>query len=64
MMNVHTDHSVIKNSTCDDCGRKGPGTEYYSMGSPVYFACNSCAPKHFERQARKDIDRWLNGEDL
>lgn len=64
MMNVHTDHSVIKTSKCDDCGAHGIGTEYHSMGSPVYFACKACEPKHFDMQARKDIDRWLSGEEL
>lgn len=66
MMNKETkmsisDSSTIRTSTCDDCGRRGPGTEFFSHGEPVYFACRTCEPKAFERRARTDIDRWLIG---
>lgn len=55
------DSIEIATSTCDDCGRKGPGVEFYTYGAPVYFACKHCEPKSFEKAARKDIDSWLNG---
>lgn len=61
MSNYEHDSFKISTSTCDDCGRKGPGTEYFSHGASVYFTCKHCEPKHFERTARRDIDTWLNG---
>lgn len=59
--NIMTESTVIKTSTCDDCGRHGPGTEFLNDGHPVYFVCKGCEPKPFERRARADIDRWLTG---
>ena len=55
------DNMIISTSTCDDCGRRGPGIEYIDHGLSVYFTCKACEPKTFERAARKDIDRWLDG---
>ena len=60
-METKTDTMSITTSTCDDCGRRGPGIEYTSCGAPVYFTCRHCEPKTFERTARADIDAWLSG---
>ena len=53
--------SKIKTSTCDDCGRKGPGVERTHSGHAVTFVCRHCEPVEFEKKARIDIDRWLTG---
>lgn len=59
----NTDSSTLRisTSTCDDCGRRGPGVEYFDHGAPVYFTCKACEPRTFEKVARNDIDAWLNG---
>lgn len=59
-----TENTVIKTSTCDDCGRHGPGTEFLNDGHAVYFVCKGCEPKPFEKRARRDIDHWLSGGSL
>lgn len=56
-----SDFSTIKTSTCDDCGRKGPGVEHIHSGQAVLFVCRHCEPVEFEKKARTDIDRWLSG---
>lgn len=61
MNKTDSDELRISTSTCDDCGRRGPGVEYYSHSAPVYFTCKHCEPRTFERVARGDIDTWLNG---
>lgn len=54
---------VIRTCSCDDCGRRGPAVELHDRGEPVYALCATCAPKLFERVARRDIDAWLGAGD-
>ena len=54
----------ISNRCCDRCSTHSSGVEYYNMDDPVYFVCRFCEPNAFEKQARQDIDSWLDGNDL
>lgn len=60
-MNIKFDH-------CDSCdsnrkSTKVPVITLFHYGDPVLTQCKRCAPKEFERQARRDIDAWLGGQD-
>lgn len=60
---TNQDTKTITTCVCDDCGRRGPGVEFTSLGVPVLFVCRACEPNHFDRTARRDIDAWLKGDD-
>jgi hypothetical protein len=50
----------ITRSTCDYCNRPDVvGTMIHEYGYAVLFECRECAPKRFEKTARRDIERWL-----
>ena len=54
----------IKTSKCDSCDATLPGVEFHHNGTPVLQQCRICEPRHFEDQARRDIDAWLAGGDI
>jgi hypothetical protein len=58
MMN---DNNYTTTTTCDECGAKAPGVMLHQAGAPVMFICKNCDGKMYERQARQDINAWLEG---
>lgn len=58
------DLNTLATDTCDTCGRHEATVLFHHLGAPVLTQCSSCAPKEFERVARRDIDNWLNGGDM
>lgn len=58
------DNNRITSCSCEKCSNVGPVIEMAVAWQPEPMAlCQRCAPKAFEAQARKDIDRWLAGDD-
>jgi transcription elongation factor Elf1 len=57
------DNNYTTTMTCDECGAKAPGVMLHQAGAPVMFICKNCDGKMFERQARQDINDWLDGKE-
>ena len=46
---------------CDSCYETDLGVMHYHQGEAIIFECRRCNPEGFEKAARRDIDRWLDG---
>ena len=57
------DLNSLATDTCDTCNRRGTTVLFHHHGAPVLAQCSCCAPKEFERVARRDIESWLRGDD-
>jgi len=60
-MNATHDH--LETTTCDSCHVEDKSVVLHHLGVPVLALCRRCDPASFERGARADINRWLNGDD-
>ena len=54
------DHYTCR-ANCDHCHDMDLGVMYVNQGEDILFECRRCRPEDFEKHARKDIDRWLDG---
>ena len=57
--------TCISTNCCDSCHRHGPGVITREHNIPrAMFLCEGCDPDTFEKQARNDINKWLDGGDF
>lgn len=55
----------ITTNCCSACHRHGPGVSTHVENVPhAKFICGGCDPEAFEKQARNDINEWLEGGDF